>query len=281
MVLYNCPRCGFETKLRANMKRHLSRKIKCQIKLENVSIDECFRTILNEEIGEVSNSIPEVSNIDTIKENKQEPAHFECSYCSKIFSKKNNFYRHLKHYCREKDLYDKMLSQENEINNLKKENELLKSSTKIHNQNIQNIQNIQNNIIINAFGKENLDYIKKDFIHELIKDGPYASVQKLIKYIHFNPNHKENHNVKIPNKRDKFGMIFDGEKWQMRNKQNMINAMAGHAYDIIADHCEGMNNKKYEKFCEDFENRELNCIKRINLDTELVILNGQKEIGLN
>ena len=32
---------------------------------------------------------------------------------------------------------------------------------------------------------------------------------------------------------------------------------------------------------EDFENREVNCIKRINLDTELVILNGQKEIGLN
>ena len=49
MVFYNCPRCGFSTPLRANMSRHLARKFSCQINLKNVSIQECFQTVLHAE----------------------------------------------------------------------------------------------------------------------------------------------------------------------------------------------------------------------------------------
>ena len=165
------------------------------------------------------------------------------------------------------------------IKNLKNENEILKNSK---NTTIQNNSIINNNntIIINAFGKENLDYINKEYIHDLIREGPYGSIRKLIKYIHFNPDHKENHNIKIPNKRDKYAMVYDGNMWQVKNKKNMITTMADHAYGVIAEHCEDITSKKFDRFRDDFESEESRYMKRLAEDTELIILNGQKEIGL-
>ena len=47
---YTCPRCGFQTKTRFNIHRHFERKVICQPLLENMSISECFRTVLNDEM---------------------------------------------------------------------------------------------------------------------------------------------------------------------------------------------------------------------------------------
>ena len=47
---YTCPRCGYFTFSRFNIRKHFNRKRICQITLENISIDECFQTILNEEM---------------------------------------------------------------------------------------------------------------------------------------------------------------------------------------------------------------------------------------
>ena len=62
MVFYNCPRCGFHTEFRANMYRHFfRRKFNCQITLENISITECFKTVLHEEFIENQLGITKVS----------------------------------------------------------------------------------------------------------------------------------------------------------------------------------------------------------------------------
>ena len=57
MVMYNCPRCGFRTEYKS--KRFtidiLARKCRsCQPLLENVSISECFQTIISAEKTSVS-----------------------------------------------------------------------------------------------------------------------------------------------------------------------------------------------------------------------------------
>jgi hypothetical protein len=323
MSKFSCPRCGYNTQYRYNMRKHLSRTHICQATLQNLSKEECFALILNESpdggITKVSQtdkkSIKKVSQPEEPKKKKEPEIYipeiipqqqstilekivmpnimpdppvnetnniYICNNCQKSFSKKNNLYRHKKHYCKNlntlsnDELIERNTTQSKLIEELKNENELLKNSKST---NIQN-NNITNNIIINAFGQENLDYIKKEYIHALIKAGPYGSIQKLIKQIHFNPNHKENHNIKIPNKRDKYGMIFDGNKWQFKNKKSMITTIADHAYGIIAEHCEDLNNRKLDKFREEYENENSELMKRIADDTELVILNGQKEMGL-
>ena len=287
MTLYKCPRCGYLAKQRTDLRRHFSRKTICTNIYANTSIEECFRTILNEEN---SNSLRNPEKNDDFYEktlrNPEKNANslrnpekfFNCIYCKKIFTRKDNLKVHVEKYCRKKVVKDENF---NEIEDLKMEIEKLKSENKKYKIGVQNnhqINNIQNNnIIINAFGKENLDYITKDFIHRIVSEGPYGSIQKLIKHIHFNPNHKENQNIKIPNKRDKFGMVFDGTKWLWKNKQSMINEIAGNAFDLITDHCEDLTSKKYDKFCIEFENKQVDCMKRIITDTELLILNYQTE----
>ena len=292
MVFYNCPRCGFCTELRANMSRHLARKFNCQPLLENISISECFQTVLN---GKCKNDFEMTSKMAkndfemtqksrndfemTSNDFEMTSKKFSCIYCKKLFTRKNNLNNHVKKICKKRHKID-----ENKIiENLKTENEILKNNktTTIQNNSITNNNNNNNNtIIINAFGKENLAYINKEYIHGLISEGPYGSIRKLIKYIHFNPDHKENHNIKIPNKRDKYAMVYDGNMWQVRNKKNMITTIADHAYGVIAEHCDDITSKKYDRFRDDFESDESRYMKRLAEDTELIILNGQKEVGL-
>ena len=45
----------------------------------------------------------------------------------------------------------------------------------------------------------------------------------MIENIKFNPNHKENNNVKITNMRSKVAMIYDNNKWlTVDNKEYMV-----------------------------------------------------------
>ena len=280
MTLYKCPRCGYLAHQRTDLRRHFMRKMVCTNIYANTSIEECFKTILHED---KPNDLKELKKPEEMTSNdygrlKMTSECYSCPYCSKNFTRKNNCNEHIKKRCK---VYKKIADdakKDEEIEHLRKEIEILRSNGSVKNITINNqSNNIQNNnIIINAFGKENLDYISKEFIHNIVKEGPYGSIQKLIKHIHFNPNHQENQNIKIPNKRDKYGMVFNGEKWMMKNKQSMITEIASNAYDMITDHCDDIDNKKYEKFCIEFENKQIDCIKRIMTDTELLILNCQK-----
>ena len=294
--MYVCPRCNYNTNVKIDMRRHFSRKKQCPSIHADISREECisshlickknrYQKVSFCDTKEVSKSIicdtNEVSksiicdtksrNFEKLEKNKN----FECPNCKKTFSLKNNLYRHIKHFCKGEINYETLKQQNDKICLLEKEIEILKSK----NETIQHIgvQNNIQNIYINALGKENREYITKEYVQNLVKDGPYACIQKLIKYIHFNPNHTENQNIRIPNKRDKFGQIFNGEKWVLENKIDMITTITENAFDIITEHCDDLNSKKYDKFCNEFENREKNCIKRISGDTELLILNYQEE----
>jgi hypothetical protein len=58
----------------------------------------------------------------------------------------------------------------------------------------------QNNITIqiNSFGQENTEYIDDKAILQCI-DRVYKSIPALLQKIHFDPQHPENHNIKITN----------------------------------------------------------------------------------
>jgi len=314
MTMYKCPRCGHTTHQKNDLRKHFLRKNKCSMIYANMPISECFTMVLHEQFNEVTqgntNVVKKVTKSNTKYENdtilgntkvtqgntkvtqkldffenlKNKKNFFKCKKCEKQFLKKNSYYRHMKHYCKNlqcvldiNELYEEKLAQTKIIDELKKENEVLLKSK---NMTIQNNSITNNNITINAFGKENLNYISKEYIHGLIREGPYGSIRKLIKYIHFNPDHKENHNIKIPNKRDKYAMVYDGSMWQVKNKKNMITTIADHAYGVIAEHCEDITSKKFDRFRDDFESEESRYMKKLAEDTELIILNGQKEIGL-
>ena len=128
--------------------------------------------------------------------------------------------------------------------------------------------------MIKPFGKENTSYITADYVNRIINDGPVNSIPKLIKYIHFHPEHKENHNVKIPNKKQPYAQIYNGTRWEYQSKKDTIERMSDRAYSILNIHYSG-GNDYMNQFKTIFDQKNTELSKRLLQDIELIIINNQ------
>ena len=167
----------------------------------------------------------------------------KCNFCEKIFLSRQGKWKHLK-ICKEKikddecrndmlelinKLNDQLEKKENQLE--KKEKQLEKKDKQINElikkagitQNIQNnIQNTNtNNIKILAYKNTDISHLTdKDFMYCLNRSN--MCVPHLIKKIHFNPKKPENHNVYISNIKNKYAMVYDGNKWNLSNQNETI-----------------------------------------------------------
>ena len=53
----------------------------------------------------------------------------------------------------------------------------------------------------------------------------FRSVPQLVEAIHFNPKKPENHNVYIPNIKNNYAMIWNGTKWDLTSREDIIDNM--------------------------------------------------------
>ena len=225
-----------------------------------------------------------------------------CKYCKREYSKNCHMHRHMKN-CKFRNI-DMSLSKEtllkyidiikNDREELKRQieelmlqvsggntinngnNNRITQNNNSHNVNKNNNNN--NKIYINNFGNENHDYITGDYLTNLLKI-PYSAIQKLIKTIHFNPKHPENHNVKIPNRKEKFALVYNNGNWDFKNKHDVIGNMVDNGYNMLDCHfddegklvLEDVKRKRFIHFQEDFEDDK--CRKRLEEDTEILMLN--------
>ena len=97
--------------------------------------------------------------------------------------------------------------------------------------------------------------------------------------IHFNEEHSENHNIYIPNKKQGFAKIYDGENWILTKKKDAIDDMTYKAFNLISDTENIDENDKVAKIREKYEDGDKKTINRIKDDTEMMILNNQQKIN--
>ena len=212
-----------------------------------------------------------------------------CSICKKHFSHSSSLYRH-RVKCKEEEEVKEIpkIDLETEIRELRKKIEdLEKTKQNIKNQNNTNIQkqdntNIktQNNIIINCFGNENLDYITDKVILHCI-DKIYGAIPLLIEKIHFDPEHPENHNIQIPNKKLPHAKIMNNKsEWQFVNKKDAIDTMVDNGYNILDEKfheksLEMAENKQkhFRNFQTKYEDGDKNTIKDIKDKVEMLVIN--------
>ena len=305
MVLYKCPRCHFENKIKTKMRNHFLRKKPCKPIFSDISVQECLDNILKkhpenpEKFTENSLNIPKnIPKPEKIRENipklKKYPKiaikNYVCTFCEKTFTRKDNLRVHIQNYC--KTISDETTSIHNEdiIANLKNQlimervnrerdkeiiNDLRKQIGTLIDKVGDTYNNNTYNIVINPFGKENTSYITKNYITKIIDEGPYDSIPKLLEYIHFNPKHKENHNIKITNKKQPYAQVFDGNKWLLKDKKQTIDEMSDKAYTLLNAHYIGSNDHM-NKFKNDYDGKSGELNRRIQKDVELTILNFQK-----
>ena len=226
---------------------------------------------------------------------------YECDYCKKQFSTNSNMCKHMKK-CKNKHLVkeveevvgpssemilklelaaerEKVATERKKVAELTKQVEMLKLNNSKTNT-IQGNVVINNicNISLNAFGKEDTKYITNSLIEKLNSIGPFSSVPKLLKELHFNSDHKENHNIYIPNKKQGYAKIYDGENWILTKKKDAIEDMTSKAFSLISDTTNLDENDKILKIREKYDNQEKKIVDKLHGNTELMILNNQRSI---
>jgi len=300
MPEYSCPRCGYNSNIKTYLHKHFLRKKPCTPSCSDISVEECYEEVLGDKypnITKVTPNDPQMTSTDpqmtpnfhkmTPNDPQMTPCDnkvYECRYCYKVLSKNSHLHRHMR-ICKDREVNkeefnqlknllvnkDALLEEKDKIMlELKKQIEIL--LTKVGNT-THNTTNNTININIRAFGKENLQYIKGGFVKELISNGPYSAIPKLLKEIHFNPEHKENCNVLIPNRKEKYAKRYNGEKWELADKNLTLEDMTDRAFNVLTDYGE---SKKFDRFYDDYDDQDTGLLKKMKSDTEMMILNNQE-----
>ena len=136
-----------------------------------------------------------------------------------------------------------------------------------------------------AFGKEDLSFLD-DILYKKILSKGYKSIQEFVKLCHFNKNKQLNHNVYIPNWRDKSKiLVFDGEQWNLEDKDEILNDLKDKGISFIQkkyDELDETNKedamliKKMKRFLEAYDNDDQ--LDMINDDLQLILYNNRKVI---
>ena len=209
-----------------------------------------------------------------------------CTYCGVKFSTKGNLMRHIKSRCsvfndkenEKKQIFEELLQLKQEVNELK--SGLIKQQASGSNNGSNNISNSNNNsnnvnnITVVAFGKEKIDSIDIKSITSAISAGFNAPV-KLTKNIHFNPNNPEFHNVYIPNINNKCAMVYDGTKWNLAQRKDVIDDIYQDKKDYIEDNL--------DTFKQSLTVSKLNALERllaIDDDDDATVQKIKKNIEL-
>ena len=141
----------------------------------------------------------------------------------------------------------------------------------------------QNNIIINCFGNENLDYITdKVILHCMNKI--YGSIPLLIEKIHFDPEHPENHNIQIPNKKLPHAKIMNHKReWQIVQKKDAIDSMIDNGYNILDEKFQENSHvlaetkqRNFRDFQSKYEEADKDTIQDIKNKVELLVINNTR-----
>ncbi len=160
------------------------------------------------------------------------PINIRCDFCDKQFSTYSNLKRHVKN-CK-----IKKLNQEEEIKKLKEElaiaNALAKKPNNIVNNTQNNTQNNNINITLSPWNNPKLPPNIEEYYKQAIKKV-FMAVPTLVKLIHFNEEHPENHNICIRNARNGLAKVFNGKDWETVNEDEVIRS-------LIYDYEESLDN---------------------------------------
>lgn len=237
---------------------------------------------INQKTTENNQNIPS----DTISEDM-----FECDFCNATFKHMQSKYRHEKDRCKVKksqiaiieqmrsEMREQLRAQEErhseQMKELMKITEIALSKPSGGNRNCNNTTN--NNIIIHAYGKEDISFLKdKDFLEMLNNSG--TSVQTLVKKIHFNEEHPENKNVKITNKKQPYAKVYNGDKWLLKDKKETISDLVEDKMNILDSKFDELQDDmtpfKQERHIDFHENTSDEMLDHVKKEVELSIING-------
>jgi len=198
-----CEICNKNFKTKYNYIQHTKRLTPC-IK-EPISCKKCNKTFTK-----LSSLMYHLNK----KKSCDNTILFTCETCNKQYTNKQIFNKHIKNH---------------KIDTININNGIINN-------------NININITINGFGKENMSYLTKENIKDILNKG-FQSIPELIKEKHFNKDHPENHNVYITNLSKKTILVYDGERWILSCKDDIIEDIISKNEEFIITEYEELKDK--------------------------------------
>lgn len=205
---------------------------------------------------------------------------YKCEFCKRGLSSYKNLWRHLK-TCKEKkqeeevkesmtelvkilnkklEEKDKELEKQNRKfekeltkrdKELEKRDKELEKQLSIKDKHIEelikkaginnNTINVQNNIKLLSYSDTDRSHLTDKDILKCLKHSNFC-IPHLIEKVHFDVNKPENHNLYISNLKNKYVMMYDGNKWECKDRDEQIN-------NLIDDN-EGIIEYKLEEWIE-------------------------------
>jgi hypothetical protein len=254
MNKYSCLCCDYETNRKDNYDKHCN-TVKHKNKIKNFKI----------------------------KEDNKEEKNLYCSNCNKFYKYNASFIKH-KNICNSTEKDDRYYDELKELVILLNE-QIKKQQIQIEklldkpeiNGCFNTINNIQNNIQVLSYNDTDLTHLTDKDYKNCIKHVNLC-VLKLIEKIHFNPSKPENMNIYISNINNKYIMVYDGNNWQLKNRQTELDRLYEEKEMMLEEWLEENNDKEIkEKFVKYLNNKEkdetLNFIKD---EFKLLMYNNKK-----
>lgn len=238
MVEYKCEICDKTFGKKSHYMTHLNKKIKC-VKSHDKPINTKTYGELIEIVNELTNEIKELTNKDNGSVNKLKKTNIKLTDTNKKLATKN------------KDMAKKLKEYMKNIKNLTKINKKNEKQAKISNCKIvDNTHNDSCIIKLNAFGKETINMNDKKMARQIIDRGYYAPDEYILR-IHFNKQNPQNHNAYISNLKTDIAYVFNGEAWEVRDRDEVIDELKAASMEYI--------KTQYDKIEFDPSNRKDNA----------------------
>ena len=248
--IHTCKRCGYETTQKCHLIRHLNIKKTCSSLIQDIDRSELIKEL----------------------ELEYKEKTYNCETCNRKFNSRSNKCRH-KQTCKQRTSNQVIQIPITEYLDLKAEVEGIKEKLKHYPANITNNNTQNNNININVqvrdfASSENKKYLDKSFLLECFRD---MDLMKVLGELHFNPDHPENHNIRIKNVKQNLMEYVQLGKWVVGKKDEMLEYLVMNGYRVLQTYYKD-NKENVEFELEDEEiNESLRWLKQIYNEDKTVL----------
>ena len=182
----------------------------------------------------------------------------------------------------------KQMKEERQIlnNQIKEQNSQIKELIKkagITNSNI----NIQQNIKLLSYGNTDMSHLTDKDYMKCLNHSNFC-VPYLIEQIHFDPQKPENHNIYISNIKNNYVMLYNGNKWILKDRDEAITNLIDDKDVILEQKLEEWIEKgneypkimnKFKRYIEKKDNNKV--LNKIKDEIKLVLFNNREIVDKN
>lgn len=245
-TLFICERCGYSTKIKCNLGNHLKRKIICDPTRSNLTIEE----LLQKFDGTFAKNQKKLVEIEKGKQNENECiGRHTCELCFKVFTSRQGKYQHKKH-CKGSDASrmvveevedkketDSFLKLHEQMNHIMSELYELKNQKVTHTTNNININITQTNVFIMNSYKDIACCIQDEMMRKLLSKTYFQqlfdSLKEIVRLVYYNDKHPENHALYIPNVRNRYAKVWNGQNWMFQSRDEVLTQVRNKTVEMM------------------------------------------------